>query len=95
MIIFFIRLVAVVVCLFTLVDANSHRKSCVVKGAGSKDIDDAPAIMKAFKDCGQHGNILFKPITYHVNSAMNVSWLEDVDIEIHGTLEVCGPTQEF
>jgi hypothetical protein len=83
-------IVAILACAFGFVEANPHRKSCVVKGGQSKDIDDAPAILHAFKECGQHGRVLFEPQIYYVNSVMNVSWLKDVDIEIHGTLEVCG-----
>jgi hypothetical protein len=30
--------------------------------------DDAPAILKAFRECGQNGRIVFEPITYYVNS---------------------------
>ncbi|CAI7626411.1 unnamed protein product [Penicillium pancosmium] len=80
-------IVAILACAFGFVEANYHRKSCVVKGGQSKDIDDGPAILHAFKKCGQHGRVLFEPQTYYVNSVMNVSWLKDVDIEIHGTLE--------
>jgi hypothetical protein len=84
-----LTIIAILACAFSFVDANPNRKICVVKGGQSKDIDDAPAILHAFKECGQHGKVLFNPQTYYVNSVMNVSWLKDVDIDIHGTLEVC------
>lgn len=89
----FLATIAIIACVFSFVDANTHRKSCVVKGGQSKEIDDAPAILHAFKECGRHGSVFFKPQTYYVNSVMNVSWLKDVDIEIHGTLEVCDQLQ--
>ncbi|CAI7669076.1 unnamed protein product [Penicillium manginii] len=82
-----LTIIAILACAFSFVDANPNRKICVVKGGQSKDIDDAPAILHAFKECGQHGKVLFNPQTYYVNSVMNVSWLKDVDIDIHGTLE--------
>lgn len=64
------------------------RKTCVVEGNGTNKTDDAPAIRAAFKKCGQHGNILFEPKTYYVNSVLNISGLEDVDIDIQGELLV-------
>lgn len=64
------------------------KKTCVVPASGSNGTDDAPAIVRAFEQCGRGGKIVFKPTTYHVNSVMNVTWLEDVDIDIQGELRV-------
>jgi hypothetical protein len=69
-------------------NAEECRKTCRVKSGGSNSTDDAPAILQAFENCGRHGRIIFEPTTYYVNSVMNVSWLEDVDIDIRGTLLV-------
>jgi hypothetical protein len=69
--------------------AKGHQNSCVIKSGGTNVTDDAPAILKAFRECGQNGRIVFEPITYYVNSVMNISWLENVDIDIRGTLLVC------
>ncbi|KAF3014573.1 hypothetical protein E8E15_003239 [Penicillium rubens] len=66
--------------------AKGHQNSCVIKSGGTNVTDDAPAILKAFRECGQNGRIVFEPITYYVNSVMNISWLENVDIDIRGTL---------
>ncbi|KAJ5746979.1 uncharacterized protein N7511_008675 [Penicillium nucicola] len=71
---------------FSPVAAKDHQKSCTVKSGDSNATDDAPAIVKAFKQCGQNGRVVFEPTTYYVNSAMNVSWLDNVDIDIYGTL---------
>lgn len=81
-------ILAVLVASLGPVAAKDHLKSCTIKSGGSNVTDDAPAIMKAFKQCGRNGRVVFEPTTYYVNSVMNVSWLEDVDIDIHGTLLV-------
>ncbi|KAJ5288155.1 hypothetical protein N7478_003841 [Penicillium angulare] len=81
-------LVAIGACLLDLTNAtgNGQRKTCVVQGGGTNATDDAPQILHAFKTCGQHGTVIFEPKDYYVNSVMNVSWLKDVDIDIHGRL---------
>jgi hypothetical protein len=63
-------------------------KTCTVKSSGSNVTDDAPAIREAFKKCGRGGKVIFKPTTYYVNTVLNVSGLEDVDIDILGELSV-------
>ena len=65
------------------------RKTCVVKASGSNETDDAPAIRSAFLECGKRGKVVFEPVTYYVNSVLNVTGLDDVDIDIQGTLLVC------
>ncbi|KAK6215737.1 exo-rhamnogalacturonase b [Colletotrichum tabaci] len=62
------------------------RKICIVAAGGSNTTDDAPAILDAFKKCGQHGRVVFEPKTYHISSALNVTWLDDVEIDLQGTL---------
>ncbi|TQN71078.1 Alpha-L-rhamnosidase rgxB [Colletotrichum shisoi] len=62
------------------------RKTCIVAAGGSNTTDDAPAILDAFKKCGQHGRVVFGPKTYHISSALNVTWLDDVEIDLQGTL---------
>lgn len=65
------------------------RKQCVVKASNSSEIDDAPAIIKAFKECNKHkGRVVFTNTTYYVNSVMNTTNLKDVAIDIKGTLLV-------
>ncbi|KAF3036395.1 hypothetical protein E8E11_003947 [Didymella keratinophila] len=63
-----------------------NRKTCAVKASGTNKTDDAPAIRAAFKECGRHGKIVFEPATYYVNSVLNITGLEDVDIDIQGEL---------
>ncbi|KAK1547637.1 exo-rhamnogalacturonase B [Colletotrichum paranaense] len=62
------------------------RKTCVVKASGTNTTDDAPAILEAFTQCGRRGKVVFEPTTYYVNSALNVTWLDDVEIDLQGTL---------
>ncbi|KAL4925422.1 pectin lyase fold/virulence factor [Aspergillus undulatus] len=64
----------------------SPQKTCIVPASGTNETDDAPAIISAFKRCGRGGRVVFEPTTYYVNSVMNTSWLDDVDIELHGNL---------
>lgn len=72
---------------------KDHRKSCTVKSGGTNATDDAPAILKAFRKCGRKGRVVFEPTTYYVNSVMDINWLEDVDIDIYGTLLVFPPRE--
>ncbi|KAL1629049.1 hypothetical protein SLS54_001741 [Diplodia seriata] len=55
---------------------------------GSNATDDAVAIRDAFEECGLGGKVVFLNETYYVNSVLNTSGLEDVDVELHGTLLV-------
>ncbi|KAL4760675.1 pectin lyase fold/virulence factor [Aspergillus foveolatus] len=61
-------------------------RTCVVPASGTNETDDAPAIISAFERCGRGGKVVFKPTTYYVNSVMNISWLQDVDIDLRGNL---------
>lgn len=70
-------------------------RTCIVKASGSNSTDDAPAIRSAFNECGRHGKIVFEPTTYFVNSVLNISGLEDVDIDVQGQLLVCVLTYVF
>ncbi|CAG8026859.1 unnamed protein product [Penicillium salamii] len=79
---------AIQAILFNVVIAKRQQSSCSIKSGGSNATDDAPAILEAFKQCGRNGRVIFEPTTYYVNSVMNISWLENVDIEIHGKLLV-------
>ena len=65
-----------------------HKKTCVVKPGGSIETDDAPAIVEAFDRCGHGGRVVFLNTTYHVNSVLDTTDLEDCDIDLHGTMLV-------
>ncbi|RFU33833.1 hypothetical protein B7463_g2512, partial [Scytalidium lignicola] len=65
---------------------EGNSQTCVVPAGGSESIDDAPAILQAFDECGHGGKVMFQNTTYHVNSVMNTSALQDCEIDIQGTL---------
>ncbi|KAF6814317.1 exo-rhamnogalacturonase b [Colletotrichum plurivorum] len=58
---------------------------CVIpaKGDGS---DDSPAILEAFDKCKSNGHIVFENTTYYIDKVMNTTELDDVKIDIKGTL---------
>jgi hypothetical protein len=97
--ILFLELISVVLLLAIIVKAddcpeaqngNHHhekRKLCTVKP--NKDgSDDAPAVIQAFQDCGKNGRVEFLNETYHIKSIMNTTGLDDVEIDLKGTLLV-------
>lgn len=69
-------------------DFPSHRRTCVVQPGGSNLTDDAPAILDAFDSCGHGGKVVFLNTTYHVNSVMDTTGLDDCEIDLYGTLLV-------
>jgi galacturan 1,4-alpha-galacturonidase len=76
-----------------LVSGSSLQKrqyTCTVPPGGSSSIDDAPAIIAAFKECNTNsGKVIFTNHTYHINSVMKITGLKNVDVDIKGTLLVC------
>lgn len=68
--------------------AKASSTVCTVPAAGSESIDDAPAILEAFRKCGHGGKIIFTNTTYHVNSVMNTTGLQDCEVDLQGTLLV-------
>ncbi len=82
------KLLVVFAFTFYAVTLPKERKTCTVKASGTNRTDDAPAIRTSFEECGQHGKVVFEPLTYYVNSVLNISGLEDVDIDIQGELLV-------
>ncbi|KAH9831047.1 glycoside hydrolase family 28 protein [Teratosphaeria destructans] len=83
------------VCSMLLTPVASHlpkphaphsRHTCIVAAQNDSSIDDAPAIVSAFKRCGHDGHIIFRNTTYHINSPLNTTGLSDVHIDIRGTL---------
>jgi hypothetical protein len=62
--------------------------SPLVQPSGNASVDDAPAILEAFKTCGYGGRVVFLNTTYHVNSVMNTTGLKDCQVDLRGTLLV-------
>jgi galacturan 1,4-alpha-galacturonidase len=50
--------------------------------------DDAPAILQAFALCGKDASIIFDPSTFHIESVMNTTGLQNVHVDLPGTLLV-------
>lgn len=86
---------AVGVAVEAVLAASGAERTCTVVAGGSEDIDDAPAIIEAFDDCGQNGNVVFSNTTYHINSVMNTTGLKDCRVDIYGTLLVCRLLSSF
>lgn len=64
---------------------RSPVRRCVVP-AKNDGTDDSPAILAAFRDCKRDSEILFQNTTYNIAQVMNVTGLENVKIELHGTM---------
>ncbi|KAJ6572100.1 pectin lyase-like protein [Mycena capillaripes] len=65
-----------------------RHKTCTVHPSGNFT-DDSPAIVDAFNLCGQGGKggkIEFLNETYWIEKVMNTTGLNDVEIDLHGTL---------
>ncbi|KZT30285.1 glycoside hydrolase family 28 protein [Neolentinus lepideus HHB14362 ss-1] len=48
--------------------------------------DDTPAIISAFEQCGQDGSVTFINETYHIESVMQTTGLNNVTVHLYGTL---------
>jgi hypothetical protein len=62
------------------------RRQCLVKPGGSNATDDAPAIRRAFAECGRGGDVMFEDSTYYINSVMNITGLKDCRVHLNGYL---------
>ena len=60
-------------------------RRCIVPASNNGE-DDSPAILAAFEKCRTNALIVFQNTTYHIGTVMKVTDLENVNIEIHGTL---------
>lgn len=64
---------------------RSDVRRCVIP-AKNDGTDDSPAILAAFSECRQNSEIIFQNTTYNIAQVMNLTGLNNVKIEIHGTL---------
>lgn len=65
--------------------ARSGARRCVIP-ANNNGTDDSPAIIAAFSECRRDSEIIFKNTTYNIAQVMNITDLDNVKIEVHGTL---------
>lgn len=68
---------------------GGNPKLCEVPASGTNETDDAPAIRSAFSDCNRGGKVVFSAPTYYVNSVLNITGLENIEVDIQGKLLVC------
>ncbi|KAG8741328.1 hypothetical protein FRC10_002990 [Ceratobasidium sp. 414] len=66
------------------------RDSQCILTPGGEGVDDSPAILDAFKQCGHNGHIVFQNTTYHIEKVMNTTGLVNCVVDIKGTLLVGG-----
>ncbi|RAL11210.1 putative exo-polygalacturonase [Aspergillus homomorphus CBS 101889] len=88
-VIFIAGILSLLVPAYSLSDTTMRgraRLNCVVPAGDSTSVDDVPAILEALKTCGNGGRVSFSNTTYHINSVMNTTWLNDVEIDLQGTL---------
>lgn len=78
---------AVAAASVSLLERTTAEKTCEVPLSG-RGGDDTAAILSAFGACGKNGRIVFGSGTYHVNKVMTTTGLENVRIELKGTLKV-------
>jgi hypothetical protein len=67
----------------------------VVKPSGNPFVDDVPAIIHAFKECGHNGRVLFLNETYHISTVMNTTGLKNCEVDLRGSLLVGFRTTEY
>ncbi|KDQ52576.1 glycoside hydrolase family 28 protein [Jaapia argillacea MUCL 33604] len=48
--------------------------------------DDTPAILYAFEQCGKDGSVVFQNATYNIEQVMTTTGLENVVVDLSGTL---------
>jgi galacturan 1,4-alpha-galacturonidase len=65
-----------------------HRGSECILTPGGAGVDDSPAILAAFRQCGHNGHIVFQNTTYHIERVMNTTGLVNCVVDIKGTLLV-------
>ncbi|KIY70699.1 glycoside hydrolase family 28 protein [Cylindrobasidium torrendii FP15055 ss-10] len=76
---------SVLVFLASVLPRIFQRKVCFVYPSADGG-DDTAAILSAFKECGRGGRVEFGNETYHIESVMNLTDLEDCTIDVKGTL---------
>ena len=63
-------------------------------GQASAD-DDTPALLEAFKECGQDGHIILEEGDYMIRQIMDTTNLRNVHIDIYGHLEWSGDNIQY
>ncbi|PNS13915.1 Endopolygalacturonase B [Sphaceloma murrayae] len=62
------------------------RKTCTVPSHNDLKTDDTPAILSSIKACNNGGHVIFSAnSTYLIGTAMDLTFLKDIDLDIRGT----------
>jgi len=80
--------VAIAACTLEVAPPPPLVRTCTIQPSGNASIDDAPAIVAAFQKCRKNGLVVFLNETYHINTVMNTTGLENVEVDLKGTLLV-------
>ncbi len=81
----------IVVFLASLYSRLIPRQVCICHQTGNGE-DYVPATLDAFRQCGHGGRVAFLNETYHIESVMNTTGLDNCEIDVRGTLLVgCNP----
>ncbi|CAK7241714.1 MAG: Exopolygalacturonase [Sporothrix thermara] len=66
---------------------------CYVQTHGDGTTDDSPYILEAFHACNNGGHVVFRAgVTYLVGTAMDWTFLKDIDLDIQGTIKFTDDT---
>ncbi|PWN46610.1 pectin lyase-like protein, partial [Violaceomyces palustris] len=72
---------------------QARRKTCVIQSNADPTKDDTPYILGALKDCNCGGKAVFeKDKVYTVGTAMDLTFLDDIDIDVQGTVKFTNDT---
>lgn len=66
---------------------DNQRMQCIVTPDRNGG-DDGPAIVKALSKCSTRGHVILPGPLYNINSTMNTTGLQDVKIDLYGTMLV-------
>lgn len=82
----YIAILAVAAVGYVVQDGSTcvlYPESLLHKG---EEVNDAPSIHEAFDKCGNGGKVIFSNNTFHINSVLNTTSLENCDVSLRGEL---------
>lgn len=73
---------------FTVGHVTKNDSTCYVypDSIATPGVDDAPTILSAFDMCGHQGDIVLTANTFHVESVMNTTNLQDCNVHLYGEM---------
>lgn len=71
----------------TAQSSPERTKTCIVNSNNDFLTDDSTLILEAVNDCNRGGHVIFLPkTTYLIGKPLNLTHLENIDIDIQGTI---------